>query len=65
MMLIFNFRLILQDPKAHGNQLYILSWLVPYLLLDVFVMWLMQYPYGFYFNERQRKYLGLYKVWDI
>jgi hypothetical protein len=65
MMLIFNFRLILQDPTAHGSQLYILSWLVPYLLLDVLVMWLMQYPYGFYFNETQTKYLGVYKVWDI
>ena len=46
MLLISNFKLLLEDPKARGQQLYILKWLVPYLLTDIFVMWVLQYPFS-------------------
>lgn len=35
MMLIYNYRRFLEDPNAPQNQLYVLSWVELYLILDI------------------------------
>jgi hypothetical protein len=68
MLLIFNYRKFLLDPEAANSQLYILSYLVPYILIDLFIMLLFQYPLIRISDTNAKTIinnLGVYRVWLI